>query len=293
MNHSNIDMKYAVFVIQCPDQKGLVSRISTFFYKKGFNILHCQQHTDIAQNQYFMRLKLDLGCLSSSRKDLERSFEEFGRPLNLEWSVHYSDHIQRIAILVTKSSHCLYDLLLRQQGGEVSCEIPIIISNHPDLDYVADIFRIPFECFPLNHENKCRQELEVRRVLKQHHIDLVVLARYMQILSEEFVKEYEQRVINIHHAFLPAFKGANPYQQASDRGVKMIGATAHYVTADLDGGPVIEQDVQSVTHEHSVEDLKQIGGDIERNVLARAVKAHLENRTIVSNGRTIVFSTGV
>ena len=286
-------MKYVIFLIQCPDQKGLVSRISTFFYEKSFNILHCQQYTDIAQNQYFMRLKLDLDCLRSSRKDLEREFEEFGIPLDLEWSIHYSDHPQRVAILVTKSPHCLYDLLLRQQEGEISCEIPVVISNHPELESVANKFRIPFYCFPTSHRDKSQQELQVRKLLKQHHIDLVVLARYMQILSEEFVEEYEQRIVNIHHSFLPAFKGQNPYQQAYDRGVKMIGATAHYVTAELDEGPVIEQGVESVTHEHSIEDLKQIGRDIERMVLARAVKAHLEHRIIVSKRRTIVFSTGV
>ncbi len=286
-------MKHVVFLIQCPDQKGLVSRISTFFYEKNFNILHCQQYTDMAENQYFMRVKLDLEGLSSSRKDLEEEFEEFGRPLDLQWSVHYSDHLHRVAILVTKSPHCLYDLLLRQQEEEIICEIPLVISNHPELEAVADKFRIPFYCFPTNKKDKQQQELQVRNLLKQNHIDLVVLARYMQILSEDFVQEYEQRIINIHHSFLPAFKGSNPYRQAHETGVKMIGATAHYVIAELDAGPVIEQGVESVTHEHSIEDLKQIGRDIERIVLARAVKAHLENRIIVSKKRTIVFSTGV
>ena len=286
-------MKYFVYLVQCPDQTGLVSRISTFFYEKSFNILHCQQYTDIAQNQYFMRLKLDLDSLPSSRGDLERKFEEFAGPLKLEWSVHYSDHLQRVAILATKSPHCLYDLLMRQQEGEISCEIPVVISNHPELESVADKFRIPFYCFPTSKEKKSQQELQVRQLLKQHHIDLVVLARYMQILSEEFVKEYPQKIVNIHHSFLPAFKGPNPYQQAYDTGVKMIGATAHYVIAELDEGPVIEQDVESVTHEHSNKDLEQIGRDIERIVLARAVKAHLEHRIIVSKRRTIVFSTGV
>lgn len=286
-------MESIILLIHCPDQKGLVSRISTFFYQRGFNILHCQQHTDVQQGQYFMRLKLDLQTLSTSRRAMEKDFGEFAALLKLNWSVHYSDHICRVAILVTKESHCLYDLLLRQQEGELKCEIPAILSNHPTLEFVGEKFRIPFHCLPVSRETKPQQEDQVRKLLKQYHIDLVVLARYMQILSKEFVDEYAGRIINIHHAFLPAFHGANPYQRAYERGVKMIGATAHYVTADLDDGPIIEQNVERVTHEDSVEDLRRIGRDVERMVLARAVKAHLEHRLIVFSNRAIVFSTGV
>lgn len=282
-----------VFLIDCPDQKGLVSRISTFFYERGFNILHCEQYTNVKENQYFMRLKLDMSGLKTSRKVLEQEFSEFAASLNMHWTVHYSDYITKVAILVTKTSHCLYDLLLRQAEGELQCEIPVIISNHPDLEHVANQFRIPYHCLPVTKETKSQQESLVTKVLKQYHTDLVVLARYMQILSDKFVNDWAGRIINIHHAFLPAFQGANPYQQAFNRGVKMIGATAHYATAELDEGPIIEQDVVRVSHDHSVEDLTRIGRDVERIVLARAVKAHLEHRAIPSGRRVIVFSSGI
>lgn len=285
--------KAVTFLIDCPDQKGLVSRISTFFYERGFNILHCQQYTDVKQNHYFMRLKLDMEALSTSRKQLEQEFEEIAKTLQIRWSVHYSDTIQKMAILVTKASHCLYDLLLRWQEGELQCEIPLILSNHPDLEKVSGQFRIPFHCLPVTRETKAGQEREISQLLKQHHIDLIVLARYMQILSNRFVEEWAGRIINIHHAFLPAFQGGNPYLQAYERGVKMIGATAHYATPELDEGPIIEQDVERITHEDSVEDMVRIGKDVERIVLARAVKAHLEHRIILSGRRVLVFSTGV
>ncbi len=282
-----------VFLIDCPDQKGLVSRISTFFYERGFNILHCQQYSNVKENKYFMRLKLDMTGLKMSRKALENEFGEFAASLNVHWTVHYSDYVTKMAILVTKASHCLYDLLLRRAEGEIQCDIPVIISNHPDLEHVANQFRIPYHCLPVTKDTKSQQEAHIIRVLKQYHIDLVVLARYMQILSDRFVNEWSGRIINIHHAFLPAFQGANPYQQAFDRGVKMIGATAHYATTQLDEGPIIEQDVVRVTHDESVEDLTRIGRDVERIVLARAVKAHLEHRTIPSGRRVIVFGSGI
>lgn len=282
-----------IFLVDCPDQKGLVSRISTFFYERGFNILHCQQHTETKADHFFMRLKLDLATLSTSRKQLEDEFRLFAAAMNCRWSVHYSDYVQKMAIFVTKASHCLFDLLLRHEESELRCEIPLIISNHPDLESAADKFRIPYHCLPVNKDTRGQQEVLIKRLLKQYHIDLVVLARYMQVLSRPFVDEWAGRIINIHHAFLPAFQGANPYLQAYERGVKMIGATAHYATVDLDDGPIIEQDVERVSHEDSVDDLVRIGRDIERIVLARAVKAHLEHRLILSGRRVIIFSTGV
>jgi formyltetrahydrofolate deformylase len=283
-------MQTAVFLVQCPDAKGLVSRISTFFYERLFNILHCQQHTDVATSRYYMRLVIDLADLKSSRRQLEEEFASFAGPLSLEWSVHYSEPRQRVALLVTRASHCLYDLLVRQSEGELPCEIPVVIANHPDLEPVAAQFRVPFISLPVTAATKATQEAQVQELLRQHHVDLVVMARYMQILSKEFIDSWSGRVINIHHAFLPGFKGARPYHQAYDRGVKMIGATAHYATSDLDEGPIIEQDVVRVTHEDTPDELSRIGRDIERIVLARGVKAHLEHRIIVAGRRTIVFS---
>jgi formyltetrahydrofolate deformylase len=271
-------MNNAVFLVQCPDRKGLVARISTFFYDRGFNILHCQQYTDVAESRYYMRLKIDLDSSSYA--------------LDLLWSVHYSDRLSNVAVLVSKTSHCLYDLLIRHQKGELPCHIPVIISNHPTLEFVAEKFRIPFHCLPVTPTTKAQQETAVLAILKQHHVDLVVLARYMQVLTPKLIDPYAGRIINIHHAFLPAFQGAGPYERAYERGVKMIGATAHYATPELDEGPIIEQDVERVTHEDSVSELRRIGSDIERVVLARAVKAHLEHRVMVTGSRTVVFSSG-
>ncbi len=281
-----------VFLIQCDDNKGLLSNITSFFYNCGFNILHCHQHSDVVRKKYFMRIELSLKDLNTSRKQLENSFGEFSSKLSLEWSVHYSDHIPRMAVFVSKTSHCLYDLILRQKEGEFNCEIPLVIGNHPDLEYVAEQFKIPFYCLPVSKENKAEQEKEALALLKKHHVGLIVLARYMQILSRGFIEEYPGKIINIHHAFLPAFEGGNPYGRAYERGVKMIGATAHYATADLDRGPIIEQDVDRVTHEDTSEDLKLIGRDVERKVLSKAVRLHLEHRIIISSNRTIIFSAG-
>lgn len=279
----------AIFLIQCPDQRGLVASISGFFFQRQFNILSCQQYSDLLTGNYFMRIEVSLADLRTSRKQLETDFEGFGQNLKLSWSVHYTDEKQRVAVLVSKTSHCLYDLMLRWKEDELDCDIPLILSNHPDLEAVANQFKVPFHCLPVTAATKPEQEQQIRRLLETHHVDLVVLARYMQVLSPEFVRDWNGRVINIHHAFLPAFQGANPYQRAYERGVKMIGATAHYATEDLDEGPIIEQDVQRVMHEETPAELKQIGRDVERIVLSRAVQAHLERRIIVSGRRTIIF----
>lgn len=281
-----------VFLIQCPDLKGLLSKITSYFYDCGFNILDCQQHTDTNRNQYYMRIKLDLNDLKSSRKTLYDKFSAFAEPLALKWSVNYSDSIPKVAILVSKTSHCLYDILLKNREGDLKCEIPIIISNHPNLEFVADQFKIPFYSIPVTKENKQTQEKKVISLLNKHHIDLVVMARYMQILSSDIINKYPSKIINIHHAFLPAFQGARPYLRAFERGVKMIGATAHYATENLDQGPIIDQGIERVNHEDLPEDLERIGKGIESAVLSRAVKAHLESRIIVSDNRTVVFSSG-
>jgi formyltetrahydrofolate deformylase len=282
-------MKHAVFLIKCDDRKGLLAAISNFFYQRGFNILRCQQYTDLYENKYYMRIKLDLAGLSITRAELEKTFGKLADELKLTWTIRYSDNIPRLAIMVSKTSHCLYDLLVHQQENDLRCEIPLIISNHPDLEHVGEKFRIPYYCLPIKKGEKASQEAKVLELLRKNHIDLVVLARYMQILSEDFISSFNGKIINIHHAFLPAFKGGSPYKRAWEHGVKIIGATAHYATRDLDEGQIIEQDVERITHELDPDELKHIGKDIERRVLTRAVKAQLESRVIVSGRRSIVF----
>lgn len=284
-----MDNKKVIILIQSADQRGILAKVTSWFYEQGFNVLHCQQHTDDYEHVFFMRLELDMNDMKGSRKELSDAFGAFAKEQGLNWSIHYSDYRSRVALMVSKTSHCLYDLLSRNAEGDLRCEIPLIISNHPDLEYIANQFRIPFYCFPMVKGHKEEQEAKVRDLLKRFDIDLVVLARYMQILSEDFINEWQGRIINIHHGFLPAFQGANPYQQAYDRGVKLIGATAHYASCDLDQGPIIEQDVVRVNHEFTASGLRVVGKDVERRVLARAVQAHLESRIIIWKNRTIVF----
>ena len=237
-----------------------------------------------------MRIALEMPP-GLTRAELEGEFKILAEKLDLNFSVHYSGEVQNVAVMVSKTSHCLYDLLTNSEenllgGGKVT----LVIGNHPDLEEVAEKFRVPYYCCPLTESGDRNQEAKVMELIDRHRIDLVVLARYMRILSDDFINHYPERIINIHHAFLPAFMGGNPYQRAWERGVKMIGATAHYATKDLDEGPIIEQDVEPITHESTPADLKQRGRDIERRVLTRAVRAHLEHRVIISGSRTIVFS---
>jgi formyltetrahydrofolate deformylase len=284
-------MKAIVLLIQCADQKGLLAGITGFFAGRGYNILHCQQYTDTEHGRYFMRLKVEDEA-QLPHEILHQQFSSLAANMELTWSVHFTDVPYRVALLVTRASHCPYDLLLRELEGELKCDIPVIIGNHPDLENMARQFKKPFYHLPITKETKHKQEAQIKSILSEYQIDLVVMARYMQILSEQFVKEFAGKVINIHHGFLPAFQGAKPYHQAYERGVKLIGATAHYATAELDEGPIIEQDVERVRHDNSPADLVMIGKDIERLVLARAVKAHIEHRIIVSGRRTIVFAEG-
>ena len=277
------------FLIKCPDQKGLVAKITTFFYEKGFNILSCQQYANAIEDTYFMRIRLNAAGTNISKEALENNFIELAVPLKLDWSVNYGDKKQNMAILVSHTSHNLYDLLERQKEGLLDCNITMVISNHDKLRHVAEMFKVPFYYLPVTKETKTVQEAKVIELLDANKVDLVVMARYMQILSSDFINHYPERIINIHHSFLPAFQGANPYKKAYERGVKLIGATAHYATEDLDEGPIIEQDVEPVTHESTPTTLKRIGADIERLVLARAVKNHLNNQIIVSGNRAIVF----
>ena len=278
-----------VFLIQCPDQKGLVAAVSNFFFERGFNILGNQQYTDSARNVYYMRIELDLRHLAVSRQHLEEEFGELARALSMKWTVYYSDLRPRAAILATRAPHCLYDLPAAPKRGRTG----VRHSAHYQQPCVSGRGRQsvphPGTTACLSATTETPKSAAYWELLKAHHIDLVILARYMQILSKRAIDAYPNCIINIHHAFLPAFQGAYPYRQAYERGVKMIGATAHYATEDLDQGPILEQDAVRVTHEQSPRDLEQIGRDIERVVLARAVKAHLERRVMVSENRAIVF----
>lgn len=290
----SLQSEHAVFLITCPDRKGIVASVGTFFFERGFNIVHCQQHTDPVEKRFFMRVLVDFNSAPFARSALAEEFAQLAAPFQMQWSVHFSASVTRIAVLATHEPHCLFDILCRVHTGDLpSAQIALVISNHPTLESTAAQFKVPFFCCPIRNGDRRAQEQEIRRLCIQHHVHLAVLARYMQILSATILAETAIPFINIHHAFLPAFQGAGPYRRAWERGVKMIGATAHYVTPELDEGPIIEQDVERVTHEESAEALQQRGRDIERVVLARAVQAHLERRIIVHANRTIVFSRGV
>ena len=280
-------MSRATFLIAAPDQPGLVARLAGYFYERGLNIVDAGQHSDREPASFFMRLVIELAD-DTDRAALEGGFGAVCTALAASWSVGYSDLLPRVAILVTREAACLYDLVLRQRAGELRCEIPFIAGNRPDLGPAAASFGIPFHHLPVTRETKPQQEARIAELAAGQRIDLVVLARYMQVLSAELLARLPQ-VINIHHGFLPAFQGARPYLQAFERGVKMIGATAHYATAELDQGPIIEQDVARVTHQMDAEELARVGRDVERVVLARAVRAHLERRILVEGRRTIVL----
>jgi formyltetrahydrofolate deformylase len=279
----------AVLLISCGDQRGLVAAVSDFLYRNRGNIVHADQHTDREEGVFLQRIEWELDGFAVERAGIEAAFRPIAERFNMRWSLHFSDEVPRIALLVSKLPHCLYDLLARWRMGEFNAEIPIVISNHDDARPIAESFGAPFAHLPVSAETKSSQERDVIALLDQHRVDLVVMARYMQILSKEFIARYEQRIINIHHSFLPAFAGGRPYHQAHERGVKIIGATAHYATEALDHGPIIEQDVAPVSHRDAVEDLIRKGRDLEKIVLARAVDLHLRNRVIVYGNKTVVF----
>lgn len=290
----------ACLLISCPDKQGLVAKIANFIYSNGGNIIHADQHTDFDtgfntcsntnhKNGLFLtRIEWQLDGFNLPRDLIAPAFNAIAQPLEAKWELHFSDSIPRIAIWVSKQEHCLLDLLWRHRAKEFVAEIPLIVSNHLNLKGIAEQFNIDFHHIPITKETKLEQEQKQKEILDKYNIDLVVLAKYMQILSNDFVAQFPQ-IINIHHSFLPAFIGANPYHKAYERGVKIIGATSHYVTADLDAGPIIEQDVVRVSHRDTVEDLIRKGKDLERIVLARAVRLHLKNRVLVYGNRTAVF----
>ncbi|WP_448573602.1 formyltetrahydrofolate deformylase [Trichothermofontia sp.] len=279
----------ATLLVSCPDQRGLVAKIANFIYANGGNIIHADHHTDFNSKTFLTRIEWQLQGFNLPRDLIGPAFQAIAQPLGATWQLHFSDTIPRIAVWVSRQDHCLLDLLWRQQAQELAAEIPLIISNHPTLQPIADQFGIDYYHLPVTKDTKSEQEAKQLGLLQEYQINLVVLAKYMQILSPEFVAQFPQ-MINIHHSFLPAFAGANPYQRAYERGVKIIGATAHYVTSDLDEGPIIEQDVVRVSHRDDTSDLIRKGKDLERIVLARAVRLHLQNRVLVYGNRTVVFA---
>lgn len=279
----------ATLLVSCPDQRGLVAKLSQFIYSNGGNIIHADHHTDAQAGLFLTRLEWQLEGFHLPRELIAPAFQAIAQPLNAQWQLHFSDVRPRLAIWVSKQNHCLLDLIWRHQAGELTAEIVCIISNHPNCQAIATQFEIDYHYLPITPENKAEQEERELELLAGYRVDLVVLAKYMQVLSKDFLAQFNQ-VINIHHSFLPAFAGANPYQRAYERGVKIIGATAHYVTPDLDQGPIIEQDVVRVSHRDEVSDLIRKGKDLERIVLARAVHLHLQQRVLAYGNRTVVFA---
>ena len=277
-------------LIHCPDQSGIIRSVTTFIHQQDGNVVYLDQHVDKQAGVFFMRIQSEF----ESEIDIENfklQFEtELASKFQMEWDIHTDEYKPKMALFVSKYNHCLYDLLSRYNSGELRVDIPFILSNHRELEYVAEQFNIPFFYVPVTKETKTQAEAEQLHLLKEHHVDFIVLARYMQIVSQKLIDVYPQKIINIHHSFLPAFVGAKPYHAAFERGVKIIGATSHYVTADLDAGPIIEQDVTAVSHTHSVQDFIAKGRDLERIVLSRAVQLHVARKTMVYNNKTVIFS---
>jgi formyltetrahydrofolate deformylase len=282
-------MTTAVLLLSCPDQPGVVAGVADFVYRHGGNIVDAQQHTDATDNLFFQRVEFALDGCDLARNEIEPALAPLVERFDLQCQVRFSDDMPRVGVLVSREAHCLVDLLARSRRGELPIEIPVVISNHPDAAEVATWFGVDFVHLPVTADTKAAQEAAMQAVLDEHGVTLVVLARYMQILSPGFVERWPAAIINIHHSFLPAFMGGRPYHQAHERGVKIVGVTAHYATAELDDGPIIDQDVVRVSHRDAVEDLQRRGRDLEVVVLARAVRAHVEHRVLVHGRRTVVF----
>ena len=284
----------AILLVSCPDAKGEVATIADFVYRHNGNILHADEHADEESGLFLMRVEfdpkdfdIDLG--DKYLTDFAKHFSPIAESFQMKWRLAQSSRRPRMIVLVSKYDHCLVDLLYRHQSGELACDIPLIISNHADNQPIADFYKIPYAVVSISKDNKQLAEEQIQSLIEIHKADFMVLARYMQILSNDFVNRYPQRIINIHHSFLPAFVGARPYHQAFERGVKLIGATSHYVTEILDDGPIIEQDVVRVSHRDTVEDLIRKGRDLEKVVLSRAVRWHVENRVLLYGNKTVVF----
>ncbi len=290
MKSNRKNYKSAILLIHCPDRTGLVASVTNFILKYEGNILYLDQHVDLEKKIFFMRVEWDLERFKIPKENIVEQFDnEAGKKYNMNRQLYFSDEKLKMAIFISEYPHCLYDIISRWQGGEWNVDIPLIISNHPTLKDVADKFGIDFKVITVNKENKFEQEEKQIKLLEEYKIDFVVLARYMQILSNNFVKKYQNKIINIHHSFLPAFSGAKPYHSAYVRGVKIIGSTSHYITAALDEGPIIEQDVTRISHSDSISDLIRKGRDLEKVVLSRAIWKHIQRKILVYENRTIIF----
>jgi formyltetrahydrofolate deformylase len=282
--------KSATLLVHCPDQKGIVNTITEFLFRNGGNILYLNQHVDPDRQVFFLRIEWDLGGFNIAHDRIGECFEkQVAARFSMRWRLNFSDELPRMALFVSRLPHCFYDILARYKAGEWQVEIPLIISNHADMQAVAGQLGIEYVHLPVDPSSRVIQERRQLQLLQEHRIDFIVLARYMQVLGPAFIEAFPDRIINIHHSFLPAFPGARPYHSAHERGVKIIGATSHYATATLDAGPIIEQDVARVSHEDSVEDMVRKGRDLEKMVLARAIWHHLHHNILVYENRTVVF----
>jgi formyltetrahydrofolate deformylase len=279
----------AILLVSCPDRKGIVSAIAEFLYRANGNILHADQHQDSEHNLFLMRVEWDLADFTIPLDEFARHFAPIAERFAMDWRLARAGARPRVAIFVSRYLHCLADLLYRHGSGELACEIPMVISNHPDARRLAEFHQVPFREVPKGKENKAEAERNELALLEQANVDLIVLARYMQVLSPDFIHRYPHRIINIHHSFLPAFVGGKPHHQAFQRGVKLIGATSHYVTDVLDDGPIIEQDVVRISHRDRLEDLIEKGRDLEKVVLSRGVRWHIENRILFYGNKTVIF----
>lgn len=284
-------MKTAKLLLHCPDKPGILAEVTDFITVNKGNIIYLDQHVDHVENIFFMRIEWELQDFLIPQEKIEDYFATlYAQKYAMSFRLYFSDTKPRMAIFVSKMSHCLFDMLARYTAGEWNVDIPLIVSNHPDLQHVAERFGIPFYLFPITKENKAEQERLEMDLLAKYNITFIVLARYMQVISEQMIDAYPNRIINIHHSFLPAFVGAKPYHAAFERGVKIIGATSHYVTTELDAGPIIEQDIVRITHKDTVQDLINKGKDLEKIVLSRTVQKHIERKVLVYKNKTVIFN---
>ena len=284
-------MKTAKLLLHCPDKPGILAAVTDFITINKGNIVYLDQYVDREEKEFFMRIEWELENFLIPQEKVEDYFDTlYAQKYDMKYRIYFSDRKPRMAIFVSKMSHCIYDLLARYTAGEWDVEIPLIISNHPDLKHVADRFGIPFHVFPITKENKAEQEAKEMELLKENGVNFIVLARYMQVISEQMIEAYPSKIINIHHSFLPAFVGAKPYHAAFERGVKIIGATSHYVTTELDAGPIIEQDVVRITHKDTVQDLINKGKDLEKIVMSRAVQKHIDRKVLAYKNKTVIFN---